>query len=65
MAKECLTIHLQDNDVPECQVLKYDGFYTVNLILGSSSVKYFVQTEQALVNLKNRFLWAFEKPIKM
>lgn len=60
-------IHLE-GEIPKVNITPYSDFYTVDIIFdisadtnfGKSTVTFYINTEQELVNFKNNFLQAFE-----
>ena len=63
MLKAEVSIHLKDKEIPEVSVKDYGNFFTVDINAKSGLVfKFFIESEQDLVNFKNNLLWAFESP---
>ena len=57
-------VHL-DGEIPKVKVFVYESFMTVDICFDKNKVNFFFDDKQELINFKNNFLWAFEKPTKM
>ena len=61
-----LSIHKMDKSAPKVEVVQYSNFSTIEINAdGGPRVKFFLYSQQQVVNFKNNFLQAVERPTKV
>ena len=60
-----LTVHKMGKTVPKVAVTEFSDFFTVVINIGNvPEIKFFLYSQQQVVNFKNNFLCAVERPNK-
>jgi len=68
MERTTVNVHLSSGEVPEVQLTEYkeakhkSDFFTVDIIVaGILEFQLFFDTEQQVINFKNKILWELDK----